>query len=247
MDLKGKVALITGGGTGLGLEIARQFAREGTNLAINYSKSKKEALEAVEELTAMGVKAAAFQADAGRESQLKNLVKEVAEKFGRIDILVNNAGTTKFVPFKDLSGLDEEVWDDILNVNTKGPFFAARAVAPVMLKNGGGVILNTASVAGIRPRGSSLAYSVSKAANIHLTRCLAIALAPEIRVNAVAPGLLLTRWGQLYSEEAIARMANEAPLKKVVSIEECAAAYILLAKNESMTGEIITVDSGAIL
>jgi len=244
MEIKGKVALITGGGTGLGREIARQLAREGMLVAVNYSRSKEDADDTVKELSELGVQARAVQADVGKSEDVKRMLSEVAEGFGRLDLLINNAGTTKFVPFADLDGLQEEDWDNILNINTKAPFFVSREAAPLMRQNGGGQIINTASIAGLRPSGSSLAYSVSKAAMIHLTRGLALALAPDIKVNAVAPGLLITRWGALHSEEAIQRMTQAAPLKRVASLEDTAAAYVMLARNDSLTGQVITIDAG---
>ncbi|MEI7556364.1 SDR family NAD(P)-dependent oxidoreductase [Candidatus Chlorohelix sp.] len=248
MELRGKVALITGGGTGLGKEIALQMAQEGVNVAINYSKSKQEAEETVGELLALGVKAQAIQADVGKLDDVKRMINTTAESFGRLDILINNAGTTRFVPFKDLDGLSEEDWDDILNINTKAPFFLARTAASIMRQNGSGVIINTASVAGLGTRGSSIAYCTSKAGMIHLTRCLALALAPDnIRVNAVAPGLLLTRWGLKYSPEQIAKFEQASPLKKIPGIPDTASTYIMLAKNDSMTGQVITVDAGMLL
>ncbi|NWJ46393.1 MAG: SDR family NAD(P)-dependent oxidoreductase [Chloroflexi bacterium] len=248
MELKGKVALITGGGTGLGKEIAKQMAQEGVNVAINYSKSKQEAEETVDELRELGVKAQAIQADVGKLDDVIRIVNSTAESFGRLDILINNAGTTRFVPFTNLDGLSEEDWDDILNINTKAPFFLARATAAIMRQNNGGVIINTASVAGLGTKGSSIAYCTSKAGMIHLTRCLALALAPDnIRVNAVAPGLLLTRWGLKYSPERIAQFEQASPLKKIPGIPDTAATYIMLAKNDSMTGQIITVDAGMLL
>lgn len=247
MELKGKVALITGGGTGLGREIARQLAREGMAVAVNYSRSKEDAEDTVKELEGLGVKAQAVQADVAKPAEIKQMVDQVAESFGRIDLLINNAGVTKFVNFPDLDGLEEEDWDRILNINTKAPFFAARAVAPIMRQNGGGQIINTASIAGLRPIGSSIAYASSKAAMIHLTRCLAVALAPNIRVNAIAPGLLITRWGKLFGDDAIKKIEDNLPTKKVTTLEDCAAPYLMLARNDSITGQVITIDSGATL
>lgn len=247
MELKGKVALITGGGTGLGREISRQLAREGMNIAVNYAHSKQDAEDTVAELKELGVQAQAVQAnlgDAQAVESINRMVNSVAEHFGRLDLLINNAGVTKFVPFPNLDELNEEDWDKILKVNTKTPFFAARAVTPIMRQNGGGQIINTASVAGLRPNGSSLAYCVSKAGMIHLTKCLAIALAPDIRVNAIAPGILLTRWGNRFGEEALEQMRQQTPLKRITPLEDCAAAYVMLARNESITGDVITVDAG---
>lgn len=244
MELKGKVALITGGGTGLGREIARQLAEQGMNIAVSYSRSQQDAEDTVAELVKMGVKAQTVQADVAKVSEAQRMINEVAESFGRIDLLINNAGTTKFVSFKNLDGLEEEDWDNILAVNTKAPFFTSKLVAPIMRQNGGGQIINTASIAGLRPGGSSIAYCASKAAMIHLTRCMAVALGPEVRVNAVAPGLLETRWGMLYGAERVREMGEASLLKHNPTIPDCAATYVMLARNESITGEIIVVDAG---
>ncbi len=244
MELKGKAGLITGGGTGLGREIAEQLAREGMNLAINYSRSRQEAEETVAALKELGVESIAVQADVSKLTEVQAMVAEVEKTFGRLDLLINNAGTTRFVPMTDLDALEEADWDTIYGVNVKAAFFTAREAAKIMRRNGGGHIINTTSVAGIRTGGSSLPYCVSKAALIHLTKCLATALAPDIQVNAVAPGILLTRWGKLYSDEQIQTLAQAAPLKRVTDIGDCAAAFVALAKNSSTTGQNVVVDAG---
>lgn len=247
MDIRGKVALITGGGTGLGRAVALQFAGEGVHVAVHYSRSLADALETVEALEDLGVQAMAVQADLNAETMVadcKRVVEEVAQKFGRLDILVNNAGTTRGVPFTDIDGLGEADWDKVLNVNTKAPFFLTQAAAPVMRRNGGGQVINTASVAGLSTTGSSIAYAVSKAGLIHLTKCLAVALAPGIRVNTVAPGLLLTRWSAIFSEAVIQTVTQRALLKKETDVENTAAVFVMLAKNDSMTGQVVTVDAG---
>lgn len=244
MELKDKVALITGGGTGLGREIALQLAREGVHLAINYSRSREEAEQTVAEIKALGVQAQSFQADVSQVSQIKAMVAQVDEAFGRLDLLINNAGMTRFIPMTDIEAVKEEDWDTIFEVNTKGAFFAAQAVAPIMQRNGGGQIINTTSIAGLRAVGSSIPYCASKAALIHLTRCLAVALAPTIQVNSVAPGLLLTRWGLQFSEESLRRTSEMALLKRPTDLADTAAAFMMLAKNNSITGQTITVDAG---
>jgi len=165
------------------------------------------------------------------------------DRFGRLDLLINDAGTTKFVPFPDLEGVSDDEWDRILDVNVKGPWMLTRACA-AELRERKGSIVNVASVAGLRPGGSSIAYCVSKAAMIHLTSCMAIALAPDIRVNCVAPGLFLTRWTSDFPEERIQAMKDRTPLRKTVDIEDLARMTVELACNDSMTGETIVVDSG---
>jgi 3-oxoacyl-[acyl-carrier protein] reductase len=244
MDLTGKAALITGGGTGLGREIALLLAREGMDLGIAYSRSRQEAEETVEQLTGLGVRAVALQAELSKISEAERLISDAEEAFGRLDLLIHNAATTRFIPFSNLDAVDEAVWDELFAVNTKTAFFLARAAAPLLRRDGGGQYITTSSVAGIRAAGSSLPYSVSKAALIHLTKCLAVALAPDIRVNSVAPGLLLTRWAAGFSDETLQATSERALLKKAADLEDVAAAFVMLAKNTSITGETIVVDAG---
>ncbi len=143
------------------------------------------------------------------------MIERVAQAFGRLDLVVNNAAATRPVPFPELAQLTAADWDLVLNVNTKAPFFVAQAAVPLLRQNGGGQIINTASISGLRASGgSSIAYSVSKAAVIHLTKCLATALAPDIRVNAVAPGLMRTRWLAHFSEAQIASAVEQASAEK---------------------------------
>lgn len=244
MDIRGKVAVITGGGTGLGREICRQLAAEGMNLAVSYSRSEEEAEETAAMARAMGVKAVAIRADMASTVEAKRLVAEAEGAFGRIDLLIHNAGTTRFIAFPDLDAVTEEGWDALQAVNTRAAFFLAQAAAPVMRRNGGGQIITTSSVAGLNPVGSSIPYAVSKAGLIHVTKCLAVALAPDIRVNSVAPGLLMTRWVAGFSEERLDAMSQRALLKRPTDVPDVAAAFVMLAKNESMTGQVVTIDAG---
>ena len=244
MDLKGKVALITGGGTGLGREIAVQLAREGMEIGINYSRSEQDAHDTVAELAGLGVRAVTLQADLSRTAEAMRLIAETERAFGRLDLLIHNAATTRFIPFPDLEAVIEEVWDELFALNTKAAFFLARAAAPLLRLDGGGQFISTSSVAGLAASGSSLPYSVSKAALIHLTKCLAVALAPEVRVNSVAPGLLLTRWAAGFGDERLTAISEKALLKKATDLEDTAAAFVMLAKNTSMTGQTLVVDAG---
>jgi 3-oxoacyl-[acyl-carrier protein] reductase len=247
MTLKGKTALVTGGGTGLGRAIALQLAQEGANLAINYFRSRDDAEKTAGEAQSFGVKAITVQADISVPESIEKLVAETEKAFGRLDILINNAGITKFVTFKDLDGLNEEDWLKIFKTNCMSIFFASRAAAKVMKKNSGGHIISTVSAAGLRPAGSSIAYAVSKAAGIHVTKCLALALAPEISVNAVAPGVLLTRWVAGFTDEQLAKMQDIPIMKKATDVEDCAAMYIALLKNDNITGQVISVDAGQVI
>ncbi len=244
MELEGSVALITGGGTGLGREIALQLGAEGMQLAVSYSRSRDEAEATVRELTQIGVEAVAVQADLRTSDGPARLVEEVSQHFGRLDLLIHNAGTTRFIPFSDLDSVTEEIWDELFTVNTRSAFFLAKAAAPLMRRNGGGQVIATSSIAGLSAAGSSIPYAVSKAALIHLTKCLASALAPDIRVNSVAPGLLMTRWVAGFPEKRLQAMSDAALLKKPTDVSDVAAAFVMLAKNTSMTGQVIVVDAG---
>ncbi len=243
MKLSGKTVLITGGGTGLGKEIALQLAQEGMRIAVAYSRSREEADETVREVEALGAKAAAVQASLTSTKEARRLVEEVEKLFGGLDLLIHNAGTTRFIPFPDLDAVTEEAWDELFAVNTRSAFFLAQAAAP-MLRKSRGQIITTSSIAGLGTGGSSLPYCVSKAALIHLTKCLAVALAPDVRVNSVAPGLLMTRWVEGFSQERLEKMSEAALLKKATDVPDVAAAFVMLAKNTSITGQVIVVDSG---
>jgi len=244
MELKGKAALITGGGTGLGRAVALQLAQEGVNLAINYSRSAEDAEKTAADARALGVKAVALKADVSNPAQTETLVANAADALGGLDILVNNAGTTKHVPFQDLDGLTPEDFTQLFETNALSIYVASRAAAKIMNSRGGGHIINTVSVAGYKPTGSSIAYAVSKAAGIHITKCLAVALAPAIKVNGIAPGLLLTRWASGFNDEHIKKIEQQTLLKRTADVQECAAMFLSIAKNDSMTGQIITIDCG---
>jgi len=250
MNLKGKVVLVTGGGTGLGAVVVRHLAIEGMSVAVHYGRSEQEARKVVEDTRALGVPAHAFQADMNVDSEaavqdVHRLVASVADRFGRLDLVINNAATTRAVPFPKVEDVTLADWDRVLNVNAKAPFFVAQAATPVLRQNGGGQIINTTSISGIRASGgSSVAYSVSKAAAVHLTKCLANALAPDIRVNSVAPGLMRTRWLAHFSEEALAASTERTPLRRTADLDDVARAFVMLAHNESMTGQVVVVDAG---
>jgi 3-oxoacyl-[acyl-carrier protein] reductase len=247
MELRGKAALVTGGGTGLGKVISLKLAREGADVAVVYSKSAAEAEQTVGEIRALGRRALAIRADVSRESDVQAMVDEVVRGLGRLDVLVNDAGYTVFVDFKQLADVTEEAWDRIMDVNVKGAFLCSRAVAPHMRARGKGAIVNVTSVSGVRAGGSSIAYSVSKAGETMLTKCLAMSLAPEIAVNAVAPGLMDTRWGRLWGDEAFERNAKNSPLQHIPTLDDISDTVLFLLKNDSMTGQSIVVDSGGFM
>ena len=247
MNLTDKVALVTGGGTGLGKEVALQLAARGCHVAVNYSRSESDAAETVREVQALGRKAIAVKADVSSSAEVTAMVDRVVTELGGLQVLVNNAGMTVFVPFPDLEGLKEDDWNRIQAVNTKGMWLCSKAAAPHMKKAGGGRIVSTTSVSGVRAGGSSIAYAVSKAGMQMLSRCLAIALAPDITVNTVAPGLMETRWSAGWGPEALERMANEAPLKRHPTLKDIAAGVVFLCENDSMTGQTLVIDSGRLM
>jgi 3-oxoacyl-[acyl-carrier protein] reductase len=247
MDLKGKVAIVTGGGTGMGKAISTLLAASGVSIAVNYSRSEADAVATAEELTAAGVEALPIRADVSVAADVAGLVEQTERQLGRVDILVNNAGYTRFVAMNDLDGMSEDEWDRIMDVNVKGIWLCTKAAAPAMRRAGGGSVVNISSIAGLKVAGSSMAYAVSKAAAIHLTRCLALALAPDVRVNSVAPGLVITRWWAHAGEERLSQMSASMPLQHSVTPEQVASTTLELLKNESITGQTIALDSGALL
>jgi 3-oxoacyl-[acyl-carrier protein] reductase len=191
MDLRGAVALVTGGNGGLGQRICHALAQQGAHIAVMYAQSRDQAEGVARKLTSQyQINAAAFACDITDDAAVAKLIGDVSSRFGRLDILINDAAYNKSIPFSDLDNLTLEVWDKIMAVNLTGPMRMIKAVAPVMQAQGRGRIVNISSIAGLHPTGSSIAYAISKAGLIHLTRCMAVALAPETLVNCVAPGLL---------------------------------------------------------
>ena len=244
MDLAGRVAIVTGGGTGIGRATSLRLAKAGARaVVVNYSRSAPEA-----ESTAKEIDGVAFRADVSDEAQVKAMVAATVDRFGQLDVLVNNAGTTHFVPHPDLDALTDEVWNEILSVNLKGTFFCCRAGAP-HLKKTGGAIVNIASIAAHRASGSSIAYAVSKAGVVQLSRALALALAPEVRVNSVSPGLVSTRWfSSRFGDDAAAAQeetfAKATPLRKIATPDDVARAVVALLENDLITGQDLVVDGG---
>jgi 3-oxoacyl-[acyl-carrier protein] reductase len=248
MDLKGAVALVTGGNGGLGQRICHALAREGAHVAVVYAQSRSQAEAVARDLASRHqVNAAAFACDITDAAAVEKLVGDVTARFGRLDILVNDAAYNKAIPFPDLDSLTEDVWDRIMAVNLAGPMRLTKAVAPVMKAQGRGRIVNIASVAGLQPTGSSIAYAVSKAGLIHLTRCMAVALAPETLVNCVAPGLLEgTRATANLRPEQIERSAAGALLRKAADKDDCADMVATMCRTETMTGQTVVIDAGRV-
>lgn len=246
MDLSGTVALVTGGNGGLGQRICHALAKEGAHVAVMYAQSREQAEGVARTLTtSYQINAAAFACDITDATAVEKLVVDVTNRFGQLDILVNDAAYNKSITFSDLDGLTQEVWDKIMAVNLTGPMRLTKAVAPVMKRQGRGRIVNIASVAGLGPTGSSIAYAVSKAGLIHLTRCMAVAMAPETLVNCVAPGLLEgTRATANLLPEVVTRNAAGSLLRKPADKDDCADMVVTMCRTETMTGQTVVIDSG---
>lgn len=248
MDLKGTVALVTGGNGGLGQRICDALAREGVHIAVMYARSRDQAEEVARDLTSRyQINAAAFACDITDVSAVDGVVKAVTKRFGRLDILVNDAAYNKSIPYQDLDGLSQQEWDRIIAVNLTGPMRMIKAVAPIMKAQGQGRIVNISSVAGLTPTGSSIAYAVAKAGLIHLTRCMAVALAPEALVNCVAPGFLEgTRATANLRAEHIERSMSGSLLKQAASKDDCADMVVTMCRTDTMTGQTIVIDAGRV-
>lgn len=239
-----KVALVTGSATGIGRAVAVRLAQQGIAVAVNYSRSKAEAQETVAAVEQHGVPALLYQCNVAVDAAVRDMVDRCVRELGRIDILVNNAGTTRFIDHKDLEALTEDIWDEILGVNLKGAYFCCRAAIPHMLRGDGGSIVNVSSVAGIQGIGSSIAYAASKAGLNCMTKSLARAFAPRIRVNAVAPGPVLTRWLEPHMD-LVEKQMPTIPMQRAATPDDIADAVVFLATGTSlMTGQVVVVDGG---
>jgi 3-oxoacyl-[acyl-carrier protein] reductase len=244
MKLQDRVALVTGAGTGIGRAIAELFAREGAKVAVNYSRSREAAEEVVAGIRKSGGGAIAVGASVANDQEVRAMVDQVAREFGALDFLVNNAGWSTRIPHDKLEDLTDEVWDRTFDTNLRGAFYCIRAAVPLLRKREGAAIINIASVAAMTGLGSSIAYAASKGAMITMNKSLARSLAPEIRVNAIAPGFVRTRFAN-WPSSAFDEGEALTPLKRLATVEEIAAlALHLAAEAMSITGETITVDGG---
>jgi 3-oxoacyl-[acyl-carrier protein] reductase len=239
-----RVALVTGSATGIGRAVAIRLAQQGIAVAVNYSRSEKEARETMAEVQKHGVPAILCQCNVAEETNVRRMVERCQAELGRLDILVNNAATTRFIDHANLAALTEEVWDEILGVNVKGAYFCSRAAIPLMQARGGGAIVNVSSAAGVVGHGSSIAYAASKAALNSMTRSLARAFAPAIRVNAVAPGPVLTRWLADHMDH-VKKQMELTPMKRPATPEDIADMVAFLATGTSLvTGQVLLIDGG---
>jgi pteridine reductase len=239
VEIEGKVALVTGGAKRLGRHIALALAERGAEVVIHYRESAREAHEVLALLKKTGGKPVAVQGDVSIAGDVDRIVETAMQAFGRIEILVNSAALFYRTPFESLTEAD---WDRLMSVNLKGPFLLCRKVGRVMLQQGRGTIVNLADIAGLRPWADFIPYSVSKAGLIALTRGLAKAVAPTVRVNAVAPGAVLLPEGT--EEEERQRAVRRIPLARLGSPEDIVRAVIYLIESDFITGEVLMVDGG---
>ncbi len=241
-DLAGKVALVTGSSSGIGAATARSLAACGATVAVNSARSVAEGEAIAAELP----NASYVQADVADARSARALVEAVVERHGRLDILVNNAGTTAVIPHEDLDAATPDVWRRILEVNVIGTWQVTTAAVPHLRASGDAVIVNISSIAGHGTTGSSIPYATSKAAVSHLTRLLANVLAPQIRVNAVAPGLIDTPWTADW-QAVRAFVAERAPLERVGSAEDVADVVLGLVRARYVTGQVLLADGGLLM
>lgn len=240
-SLAGKVALVTGAAKRIGRSVALRLATEGANVIVNYRSSKAEADDVVAQIAAMGRKAVAVQADVAKKGEVAAMFAVVEKEFGGLDILVNNAGMFFSAKFDELT---EEQWDRILDTNLKSHFLCAQAAAPLLRRSGSGRIINFASLGGLLAWPAYTHYCVSKAGVIMLTRCLARALAPEITVNAVAPGTISFAGD---APEIAEDFVRRAPLRRTGTAKDIDDAVLFLAQSAFITGQVIVVDGGRTL
>lgn len=239
MDLENAIVLVTGGRGGLGERICEAFLLAGCRvMAVDRVPADSGRIVAgVEQL----------QADTSTSAGAQTMVDAAVAKFGQIDVLVNNAAINKWVEFADLDGMTDELWNEILTVNLTGPWLSSKAVAPVMRRQQRGRIVSTASIAGLRPSGSSIAYAVAKAGVIHLTRCLAVALAPHVLVTAIAPSVMEgTGMTVNLSDEFIESTRQASALGRSAKLEDVAAQMVAFARSDTITGQTLPVDAGVV-
>lgn len=245
-DLSGKRALVTGAASGIGLATAELFAKCGASVAINHLENDSRGPEQVQRLNDLGYSVHAAPGNVSDAQDCKRMVGSAVAGLGGLDFLINNAGTSNTVepvPFEDMDAMTEEFWSTILSTNLLGPWRCAHAAATA-LRDGGGAVVNTASIAGIDSAGSSIAYGASKAALINLTKNLARALSPNVRVNAVAPGLVRSPWTEPWPEERKKKHVEATLLKRYVETEDIAQTMLFLSTHPAITAVTVPVDCG---
>ena len=243
------VALVTGSATGVGRACVLQFADRGYDVVINYSRSEEDARQTVDDAEKLGAKTLLVKCDVSSDADDRAMISRIEDSFARLDVVVNNAATTNFVRHADLEGLTESMWDRMLAVNLKGAFFVTRAAADLLRDGDGGAVVNVSSVAGITGNGSSIAYCATKGALNTMTKSLARVMAPRVRVNAVCPGPINSRWiKQGNPNWDIDEMVAGYPIPRASEPDDIADAVLFFACRSSMaTGQILSVDGGQTL
>lgn len=246
MKREGRAALVTGSATGIGRAIVERLARDGTKVAVNFRQSLNATEDLVSQIRSAGGIAISIQADVSKDAEVRAMIARVDREFGRLDVLVNNAGWSTRVPHRSLDELTDDIWDKTFDINLRAVFYCTRAAVPLLRKQSGASIVNVASVAGSTGVGSSIAYAAAKAGVLTMTKSLARALAPEIRVNAISPGLIRTQFaGRPDSDSAFNAEESVTPLKRLATIAECAEVVSFLASAATaVTGQTILVDGG---
>jgi 3-oxoacyl-[acyl-carrier protein] reductase len=245
LQLRDRVAFVTGGSGDLGAEIAVALARAGCSVVLSYATERQRAETAAARVEEIGREALVVQLDQADPEMPEAVIEAIIRRFGRLDILINNAAWNIGIPFPDLDALTPAIWDRIQNTNLRGPYLLARAAARPMREQGEGRIVNVASIGGIYPGSSSIAYSCSKAGLIHLTRCLAVALAPAVLVNCVAPGLIEgTRMARRLPPQVLDMARRSAVLGRAASLEDLADQVLTFCRTDSATGQVVPVDGG---
>ncbi|HXP31163.1 MAG TPA: SDR family NAD(P)-dependent oxidoreductase [Stellaceae bacterium] len=249
MNSDRKAALVTGAASGIGRSAVLALARAGYDAAINYSRSDQAARGVAAEAERLGVRALLCKCDVADDAGVRAMMKRIEETFGRLDALINNAGTTSEVKPGDFEGMSVAEWDRVFAVNVRGIFLVTRAALPLLRKSSTAAIVNTASIVGLRPGPQPLPYAASKAAVVNLTKTLALNLAPEIRVNAVAPGWMEGDWMKRMLadryDDLMARRAKFTPMKRCVTADDVAETMLsLIESNHFVTGEVIVIDGG---
>ena len=245
MNLEGKVAIVTGGTGGLGWRICRSLAAAKMKIVVVYLASREKAENYAKELEKDGTEAVAAQADITTEEGIAAMMDAALKSFGGLHALVLDAAFNQFVDYSDLEALTPELWNKIIGCNLSAPYLAARRIGPEMKARGGGRIVTVSSIAGLTPSGSSIAYAVSKAGLIHLTRCMAVALAPSVLVNSVSPGLLEgTRMTANLKPEYAEKSRTSSLIQKAAEKDDVADAVRLFIETDSITGQNLVIDGG---